>query len=234
MSSGFFSFFAHAGVLFALQEAGLRPAHLGGSSAGALVAALWASGRDASEIRGELLRLERADFWDPAIGLGLLRGRLFREKMERDLGCERFEECRAKLSVVVHDVIGRAPRVIESGAIAEAVHASCAVPFLFRPVRHQRRWWIDGGVSDRAARTSFQPGVRTLHHHIASRSPWRRPGSPALEPPQRADLVALVLRDLPRVGPFKLGNGALALEQARAAAARSLHLPWAPVMDIGS
>ncbi|MGB1581430.1 MAG: patatin-like phospholipase family protein, partial [Nevskiales bacterium] len=44
MSSGFFGFFAHSGMLSALEDEGLTPARLSGSSAGALTAALWASG----------------------------------------------------------------------------------------------------------------------------------------------------------------------------------------------
>ena len=47
MSSGFFGFFAHTGMLAALEEAGVLPAEVAGSSAGALVAGLWASGIDA-------------------------------------------------------------------------------------------------------------------------------------------------------------------------------------------
>lgn len=234
MSSGFFAFYAHTGVLLALEKAGLMPVHLGGSSAGALVAALWASGRGSSEIRADLLRLERRDFWDPGLGLGLLRGDLFREKITRDLGCACFEECRAKLSIVVHDVLTHRPRVVESGSIAEAVHASCAVPLLFRPVWHGRRPWIDGGVSDRAAQTSLQPDLRTLYHHIASRSPWRRSGSPALKPLRRADLSALIVGGLPRVGPFKLGRGAQALKRAEEATTQALDLPWQPLVEISN
>ena len=232
MSSGFFSFFAHTGVLLALEEVGLRPAHVGGSSAGALVAALWASGRDIKEVRDELLTLKREDFWDPAFGLGLLRGRLFREKLERDLGCAHFDGCRARLSVVVHDVWAGKPIVIEEGSIAKAVHASCAVPFFFQPVWHERRLWTDGGVSDRAAVSCVQPGIRTLHHHIASRSPWRRPNSPALQPPRGPELSAVVFQGLPRVGPFRLEAGAEALNVARRLTRRALDQPRAPKIQM--
>ena len=65
MSSGFFGFFAHTGMLAALEEAGVLPAEVAGSSAGALVAGLWASGIDAPALEVELTRLRREDFWDP-------------------------------------------------------------------------------------------------------------------------------------------------------------------------
>lgn len=234
MSSGFFSFFAHTGVLLALDEVGLRPSHVGGSSAGALVAALWASGRETSEIRDELLTLKREEFWDPAFGLGFLRGQLFQEKLERDLGCTRFEDCRADLSVVVHDVWAGAPVVLESGSIPKAVYASCAVPFLFQPVWHERRLWTDGGVSDRAAVSSMRSGVRTLHHHIASRSPWRRKNSPALQPPRGPLISALVFEGLPRVGPFRLEMGEQALMTAHRLTRQALEAPRVPVRQMGA
>ena len=65
MSSGFFGFFAHCGFLTVLEDEGLLPRRVTGSSAGALVGALWAAGLDASVLEDELRRLRRADFWDP-------------------------------------------------------------------------------------------------------------------------------------------------------------------------
>ncbi len=71
LSSGFFGFYAHAGVVAALEEAGLVPAAAGGSSAGAMIAGLWGAGLSATQIREELFALNRADFWDPDPLLGL-------------------------------------------------------------------------------------------------------------------------------------------------------------------
>ena len=69
--------------------------------AGALVGALWAAGLDASVLEDELRRLRRADFWDPFPGVGLLRGRLFRKKIESLLPRPAFAGCRATLAVSV-------------------------------------------------------------------------------------------------------------------------------------
>ena len=81
MSSGFFSFFAHTGFMTVLEDEGLLPRRISGSSAGALVGAAWAARVDAPRLADELLRLERRHFWDPGLGAGLLRGRLFKEKL---------------------------------------------------------------------------------------------------------------------------------------------------------
>src|SRR5499427_2050428 len=92
MSSGFFGFYAHTGVVTVLEEQGLRPTRIAGSSAGALVGALWGAGIPAARIREELLGLRRSDFWDLWPGLGLLRGGLFRALLERVLPVRTFEE----------------------------------------------------------------------------------------------------------------------------------------------
>ena len=73
MSSGFFAFYAHTGMLDALLERGLAPTLVAGSSAGALVAGAWGAGLEPATLATELLRLAdggapprktgRAEFW---------------------------------------------------------------------------------------------------------------------------------------------------------------------------
>src|SRR4051794_35975321 len=128
MSSGFFGFFAHTGVLEVLEERGLLPRRVSGSSAGALVSGAWAAGLDPAALARELLALRRADFWDPALGAGFLRGRLFRERLQTMLPAREFSDCRVPLAVSVFDVFAQKTRVIDRGPIAAAIHASCAVP----------------------------------------------------------------------------------------------------------
>lgn len=214
MSSGFFGFFAHAGVLAALEERGLAPSAVAGSSAGALVAGAWAGGVSSEELRDTLLSLRRQDFWDPAPGAGLLRGQLFRERLASLLRHDTFEACRVPASLVVHDVFARRPQAVSTGDLAAAIHASCAVPGMFHPVRVNGRLMVDGGVTDRAGLSGVPREQRVFYHHLASRSPWRRPGSPALRVPTRPGLVPLVVPDLPRLSPFRLGEAGVAYERA--------------------
>jgi NTE family protein len=225
MSSGFFGFFAHAGVMTALEDAGLSPARLSGSSAGALVAGLWASGLSAERIGEELLILERAHFWDPGLGAGLLRGRLFDARLDRLLGVKTFAGCRAPLALSVFDVLARATRVVTAGDLAPAIRASCAVPGLFHPVWLGGRPMLDGGIADRPGLAGMPAGERVLFHHLASRSPWRRKNGASMDLPRRAGLVALVLGELPRVGPFRLHEGARAFDIARRRARAALDEP---------
>lgn len=225
MSSGFFGFFAHAGVLGVLESEGLIPKRVSGSSAGALVTGLWSAGLPAARIGEELLALEREQFWDPRPGLGLLRGKLFREKLEAMLPVATFEQARVPAAVSVFDMIARRTRIRGHGPIAPALVASCAVPFLFHPVWLDGRPYADGGILDRPGLAGMPAGERVLYHHLSSRSPWRRRGSPALQVPERNGLVGLVLDGLPRANPFKLDAGRRAFHAAAESTRRALELP---------
>ena len=228
MSSGFFGFFAHCGMMTVLEDEGLLPQRLSGSSAGALVAGAWASGLPAAELARELLRIERADFWDPRPGLGLLRGRLFRARLDALLPNTRFDACRVPLAVSVFDLRTRRTRVLTEGALSIALHASCAVPFMFHPVRYENTLLVDGGVLDRPGLAGMAGAERVLFHHLASKSPWRT----ALEMPKREGMTTLVIEGLPRSGPFAIEAGRRAFSAAREATQRALDQRWSEVVTV--
>jgi NTE family protein len=161
LSAGYFGFFAHGGLLAALEGAGLRPAAWAGTSAGALVGALGASGMSAADIAAMMKSVAKADFWDPAPleqlfeavrgrGMtGLLRGDRFRSLLQRRLPA-RFEDCREPLVIVTADVTNAASRVHVAGPLPPVVHASCAYPGLFRTVDDDGTQSWDGGLIDKA------------------------------------------------------------------------------------
>jgi NTE family protein len=222
MSSGFFGFFAHTGMLSALAARELVPSHAAGSSAGALVAGAWAAGLPCDALADELARLERAHFWDPAPGAGLLAGKRFDALLRAMLPVAEIERCRVPLRISVFDILARRTAVLERGDLPAAIRASCAVPGMFQPVWIDRRPYWDGGILDRPGIAGAPPG-RLLFHHLASRSPWRVLAAPPI--PRRDGLVALVLEDLPRSGPFRLEHGRRALRLAREATLRALDRP---------
>ena len=233
LGAGFFGFFAHTGVLRALEESGApRPRRVVGVSAGALAGGLWASGMPAAQIEEELVRLRRPDFWDPGLPLGgLLKGGLFAAKLRGLLderGVVRIEDCPTPFAAVVYELAGRRTRVLDRGGVATAIQASCTVPLMFRPVRHEGKLLVDGGVGDRNAETALAPGERALHHALVSRSPWRAVSarkSVAGDLSARPGRKVLVVSALPRVSPFRLEHGPHALATAREAMLRWLASP---------
>ena len=214
MSSGFFGFFAHCGVLTVLEDEGLLPTRLSGSSAGALVTGAWASGLDAVRLRDELMVLERAHFWDPRLGLGLLAGRLFRDKLDALLPTRDFTRCRAPVAISIYELLRLRTRVAEIGDLSAAIHASCALPGLFHPVWIDGAPFIDGGVADLPGLAGIAVGSRVLHHGLGRGRARPRPG-----------LAALRIDGLPRVGPFRLHQGARAFDHARRATQHALQEP---------
>jgi len=213
MSSGFFSFFAHTGMLSALVERGLVPERVAGSSAGALVGGAFAAGLPPDELARILDRLDRAHFWDPAFGIGLLAGNKFDRMLREMLPVATIEACRLPLAISVFDIYARKTAVLAQGDLAIAIRASCAVPAMFHPVWIGRRPYWDGGILDRPGLAGLPHG-RVLYHHIAGASL-----------PKRADLVSLVIEDLPRSGPFRLDAGRRALRVAYEATLRALDRP---------
>ncbi len=224
LSSGFFGFYAHAGVLSALEDAHLTPKLITGSSAGALAGGLWAAGLSAQALSRELAELRRHDFWDPAIGAGLLRGRLFRERLHRLLPVSAAEDAKVPIAISVFDILRRRTLVRSSGDLAAAIHASCALPGLFQPVWLERRPYSDGGILDRPGWLGLDATTFTLAHNLPSRS--KRPL------PRRANTSVLSITGLPLVTPFSLGRGREAFTTARYTMQRALERPVTGALDV--
>lgn len=232
LGAGFFGFFAHTGVLRALEESGAaRPRRVVGVSAGALAGGLWASGLSAAEIEATLITLRRPDFWDPGLPLGgLLRGDKFAAKLHGLLdarGVSNVEDCPTPFATVVYELAGRRARVLDRGRLAPAIQASCTVPLMFRPLRHEGRLLVDGGVTDRDGETALAADERVFQHRLVSQSPWRRltraPALLGMSP--RTGRKVMELTTLPRVSPFRLEFGPHALATAREATLRWLAAP---------
>lgn len=222
MSSGFFSFFAHCGMLSVLEEEGLLPRRVTGSSAGALTAACWASGMPTNDIRELFFSISKNDIWDPGVGLGLLKGDKFRQRLRDALPVQLIEQTTIPLAVSVYERKSKQTHSYAEGDLASLVSASCAVPFMFQPVQYQHNSYLDGGIQDRPGLHGVKPGERVFYHHIVSRSPWRRKGDVALQVPVRENMASLAIAGLVRSGPSKLAKGPIAHAQARKATQRAL------------
>src|SRR5262252_3644569 len=159
LSAGYFGFFAHAGFMRAVDELGIDYHAISGSSAGAIVAALHASGVPASQIIDLLLSIRRRDFWDgsgllPALKAlvrsgrgwtGLIKGDLLEGLMDRHLRVTRFELCPRSLYVTAFNLTKGTDETFYSGTIADKVRASCSYPFLLpAKVINGSAYW-DGG-----------------------------------------------------------------------------------------
>jgi len=154
---------AHIHVIEALDELGIRPAMISGSSIGAIMGAGMAAGMRGKDIRAYASKV-LASRGEVAARIWRARPAKFSEMMETGLrlgqfNAERilkeflpsqipdaFEKLAIPLRVTATDYYGHRLAVIESGELRSALAASAALPAVFRPVMRDDRMLIDGGI----------------------------------------------------------------------------------------
>ncbi len=139
--------FAHIGVIQVLEEAGIRPALVAGTSAGSLVAALYASGKGGPELAQLADAMDEATITDWSFpGRGLIRGEALARFVRDHTGGRAIEQMPLPLGIVATDLDNGQAILFQVGDTGVAVRASSAVPAVFRPVRIGSREYVDGGL----------------------------------------------------------------------------------------
>lgn len=148
LGSGSARGWAHIGVIRALEEAGVRPDIVCGTSIGALVGAAYAA--------GEMDRLERwvrglrmgdvVGFFDLSLSGGVVKGARLMEFLRRDFRDRPIEEVTTPFAAVATSLNTGAEVWLQRGSILDAVHASIALPGLFAPVPRDGSFLVDGGL----------------------------------------------------------------------------------------
>ena len=139
--------FAHIGVIQVLEEAGIRPDLVIGTSAGSLVAALYASGKSGAELAVLAQSMDSGAITDWAFpGRGLIRGEALARYVREHTGGRRIEQMKLPLGIVATDLDSGQGIVFRVGDTGVAVRASSAVPAVFQPVRIGAREYVDGGL----------------------------------------------------------------------------------------
>ena len=140
--------FAHVGVIKALEEAGIVPDIVTGSSSGAVVAALYASGRRAAELEEIALGIEQGDLVDFVLfGNGWVRGEALQEFVSRAVDGRPIERLAKAFAVVATEAQSRRMTVFNRGDTGLAVRASVSVPNLFIPPLINGVEYLDGGLT---------------------------------------------------------------------------------------
>jgi NTE family protein len=140
--------FAHVGVIKALEDAGVVPDIVTGSSSGAVVAALYAGGRGARELERIALEIETGDLVDFALfGKGWVKGEALQEFVNRMVGERPIERLAKPFAVVATEAKSGRMTVFNRGDTGLAVRASSSVPNLFVPPVINGEEYLDGGLS---------------------------------------------------------------------------------------
>jgi NTE family protein len=139
--------FAHIGVLQVLEENGIKPDLIVGTSAGSLVATLYAAGDSAAQLRSLALQMDESEITDWAYpGRALLRGEALARYVDSHTGGRTIEQMRVPLGIVATELDNGAPVLFRRGDPGLAVRASSAVPAVFEPVKIGRHEYVDGGL----------------------------------------------------------------------------------------
>lgn len=139
--------FAHIGVIQVLEEAGVKPDLVVGTSAGSLVAALYASGKGGQELGAIALTMDESAITDWSFpGRGLIRGEALARYVREQTGGRLIEQMPRPLGIVATDLDNGAPVLFQRGDTGAAVRASSSVPAVFQPVAIGGREYVDGGL----------------------------------------------------------------------------------------
>ncbi|MFZ5816575.1 MAG: patatin-like phospholipase family protein [Bacillota bacterium] len=138
---------AHVGVLKALAEEGIAVDLIVGTSAGALVGALYAGGLPIDAMERLISRAGWLDLAEPCWPRGgFLTSRRMRSFFDRLIGPARIEELKIPFAAVAGDATTGQEVILREGPVADAVRASTAIPGIFRPVELDGRLLVDGVV----------------------------------------------------------------------------------------
>lgn len=142
--------FAHVGVIKALEAAGVVPDIVVGSSAGAVVAALYAGGNDAAQLEKLALEVEDNELVDITFfGPGRVRGEALQNYVNRVLDNRSIEQLPRAFAVVATGRVDKRMTVFNRGNAGLAVRASASIPDVFWPVLIEGVEYVDGGLTSR-------------------------------------------------------------------------------------
>jgi NTE family protein len=136
---------AHIGVARALEERGLRPAKVVGTSMGAIIGAGIAAGISADAMEAAARRTSVLRLAGKRGRLALLDPRPLLDDLARQLGDPRIEDFPTPLGITAYDLVEGRPRLFTEGRLVDALEVSIAVPFFFPPRRDADGIWCDAG-----------------------------------------------------------------------------------------
>ncbi len=140
---------AHVGVLEVIEEAGINVDMISGTSAGAIVGALYADGYSPSQLKELVSELGWTDFIFPSINSrGFFSSLRVEENLDELLESEDISDLEVFFNIAVTDMDKGELIEYSSGPLAKLLSASAAVPVMFSPVEYEDKLLADGGLID--------------------------------------------------------------------------------------
>ena len=147
LSGGGMRGIAHIGAIKALEEHNIIPTHIAGTSAGAIVGALYAYGYNSKEILNFFQKTQLLDVTKYALNKpGFIDAEKFYNNFKTYLIEDNFSALKKKLYITATDILNGKLDIFKSGELIKPVIASSAVPGVFAPVQINGNYYVDGGV----------------------------------------------------------------------------------------
>ncbi|MBF7686879.1 patatin-like phospholipase family protein [Acinetobacter sp. EC24] len=139
--------YAHIGVLKALEQQGLKPDLIVGTSAGSVVGALYASGKTATQITQIALNMKVNDVREITLTRkGFLDGEKVADFVNKNIENRTLQDMKIPLFVVATELQTGQKKVFNYGNTGQAIQASTAIPSMFIPVKIAGHEYVDGGL----------------------------------------------------------------------------------------
>ena len=141
---------AHIGFLKALEEEGIKPDLITGSSMGSVVGAAYAAGVSTEKMLQAVRGLKLFDLISPSTKKGgLFDTKKMRAVLEKHIGDIAFSDLNIPFHCMAVDMISQRAIEFSEGSVLDAVVASSSIPSIFRPTEKDGMRLIDGGILDR-------------------------------------------------------------------------------------
>lgn len=175
--------FAHIGVLQVLEEQGIKPDLIVGTSAGSLAATLYAAGKTPTEMADLAMNMDESSITDWMFpGRSLMKGEALAKFVRASTANMQIENMRLPLGIVATDLNSGQPILFQRGDAGTAVRASSSVPGVFQPVKIGSREYVDGGlVSPVPVRYAKQMGADLIIAVDISSIPEGQPTKSAVD-----------------------------------------------------
>ncbi|AZN69678.1 patatin-like phospholipase family protein [Acinetobacter haemolyticus] len=139
--------YAHIGVIEVLEQHGIRPDLIVGTSAGSIVGSIYASGKSAAELREIALKLKANDVRDVSVSLkGFFDGKKVEDYVNEQVQNTPLQHLKIPMYVVATELKEGTKTVFNYGNTGQAVRASASIPSMFVPIKIGHNEYVDGGL----------------------------------------------------------------------------------------
>ena len=139
--------YAHIGAIKVLEQHGIRPDFIVGTSAGSIVGSIYASGKNADQLRNIALSMKPTDVREIRLDMkGVLDGKKVEDYVNEQVDNTPLDLLKIPMYVVATELSEGKKMVFNAGNTGQAVRASVSIPSMFIPAKIQQLEYVDGGL----------------------------------------------------------------------------------------